>query len=141
MGANLETIARAVRAGLREGGTLVWTSTTPPPYPQASDHAGVACVDERNAIALEVLAQFDVVVNDLHSEFNGACGENFTSCALQQPKHNVHPTPAGRQFLAIKTASVIAPFLNMMKRPLAPQFAPDDTSQMFDPEQPQSLII
>lgn len=139
--ANLESIARSARAGLKPGGTLVWTSTTPPPFPEATDHASVACVNQRNALAKEVLAQFDVVINDLHEEMNNVCGVNFTSCSLQLPGHNVHPTPAGRQFFAIKTASVIAPFLNPKKSTVAPQVPQDDVLAMLDFDEQKAVIV
>merc|ERR1712196_473859 len=129
--ANLKMIAKAARAGLKKGGTLIWTTTTPPPFPAASDTASVACVNQRNALAKEALAEYNVVVNDLHNEMNDVCGTNFTSCALQLPNHNVHPTPQGRQFLAVKTASVIAPFLNPERAMPLPQFARDDIVHML----------
>lgn len=139
--ANLESIARSARSGLKKGGTLIWTSTTPPPFPEATDKASVACVNQRNAIAKEALLQFNVVVNDLHAEMNAACGINFTSCSLQLHGHNVHPTPVGRQFLAIKTASVIAPFLNVKGATFLPQHAQDDVAQMSDLEHPAAFIV
>jgi len=139
--ANLESIARSARSRLKEGGTLIWTSTTPPPFPEATDKATVACVSQRNAIAKEALLPFNVVVNDLHAEMNAVCGVNFTSCSLQLPGHNVHPTPAGRQFLAIKTASVIAPFLNVKSATMLPQFAQDDVAPMLDIEFPTVVVI
>ena len=77
-------------------------------------------VVEYNKIALEV---FNAVVagttigavNDLHTEVNGACGVNFTSCALQD-YNNEHPSIPGAAFLGIKTAQTIAPFLNPRRK-------------------------
>jgi len=141
--ANLESITRAILAALKEKGTLVWTSTTPPPFPRATDYAAVACVNERNAIAQKTLARFHVKVevNDLHTEMNNICGVNFTSCAIQLPHHNIHPTPVGRQLLAIKTASVIAPFLNTRTAILTPQLVQGHAIHLSNLDQPTTVLV
>ena len=70
-----------------------------------------ACVAQYNKLAADAFAgEPDVVVDDLYGAVNAVCGEGFHRCSLQR-WGDVHPTQAGKQFLAVAVAHSIAPLL------------------------------
>ena len=124
---NLQYMVGRMRGALAPGGKIVWATTTPiqancsaPPLdgpPQANPAYGPcygvppACVRQYNALAAEAFAgQPDIVTDDLYAAVNAVCGAGFHRCTLQR-WHDVHPTQAGKQFLAIAVAHSIAPLL------------------------------
>ena len=82
------------------GAKLVWATTTPVPDTTDGKYTGAPIV-ERNAVAVKVMAEKGVVVNDLFTAITPQLS------TLQNPD-DVHFTAAGYEFLGEKVATVIA---------------------------------
>lgn len=121
---NLGLIYDTASRSLGPNGTIVWVSTTPHSVGHFDCNiTGAAfnqCIDEYNEAALEFFSsKSNVVVSDLNKAMNSVCGYGFTTCNLQRWM-NVHPTTAGKQFLAVELAHTIAPLLAPKWRKIIP---------------------
>ena len=94
---NLRALVKRMRA---TGATLIWATTTPVPAGRLTPERRPRDVEIYNDIALEVMKENNVGVDDLNAEVAPRLAE------LQKP-HDVHYTPAGYEFLAQKVAARI----------------------------------
>jgi acyl-CoA thioesterase-1 len=100
--ADYEANLRAIVARLRAtGARLVFATTTPVPAEiKSGPRRRSADVVERNAIALRVMADLRVAVNDLYTVA-------FTRLEELQRPQNVHFTDEGSRALAVPVATTI----------------------------------
>ena len=96
-GKNLRALVKRLRA---TGARLVWATTTPVPEDGIDAGRRPGDVKAYNDIALEVMRENGVAVDDLNADVTPRLAE------LQQP-HDVHYSPAGYGFLAKKVAARI----------------------------------
>lgn len=99
--ARLEQILERLK---KTGARLVWASTTPiPPDTKDGPQAKVA-IEEKNALALELMKKHGVTVNDLHAFIS-------PNLATVQNPRDVHFTGQGYELLGAQVAASIAPLL------------------------------
>ena len=96
-GKNLRALVKRLRA---TGARLIWATTTPVPEDGIDAGRRPGDVKAYNDIALEVMRENGVAVDDLNADVTPRLAE------LQQP-HDVHYSPAGYGFLAKKVAARI----------------------------------
>ena len=93
----------------KTGAKLVWASTTPIPDDPAKKQTS-ASIEERNAVAAEVMADHAVVTNDLFTAITPHLKE------MQNP-NDVHFNSKGYQFLGQQVAMAIAQVLEKHPAP------------------------
>ena len=118
--ANMRSLIPRMRAKLaKPKGQLIWSTTTPvPPSYKNRNNSDVVAINAAMATLLAEPAFSDIVTNDLYGEVVARCrrdvdstGYPQTDDCLSQQNDGVHFSAAGKQFTAIKSASVIAQYL------------------------------
>ena len=99
--ANLRALVKQMKT---TGAKLIWATTTPIPEGELVPDRKFGQVAEYNAIALRVMSENGVTIDDLNACITPEIAR------LQNP-HDVHYGPAGYEFLAKQVAASIAPFL------------------------------
>lgn len=107
-GSNLQAIWNRLAPRAKK---VIWTTTTPCPNVTTSMGRTNAHVQAYNTEALSSLtavAGSGLLVDDLYTAVEQACGVNYKSCDLQLPA-NVHFEPKGCEFLGEHvTKSILA---------------------------------